>query len=197
VRVVLAAFSAMAALLSAIPAQAQTAVQVPLFDGALVISGEVEVTESVVELDAVVVSFWRPVLFGTSERPIGGRMDCRLGGVCEAYSDALFDIEQRYMDSRERREQSGLNDNRERDYAEEGPVRRLLVTGIAHQPVRRYVLTYIALREGDALYEVRMNCEFKYLHSPPSDTVFAAVMLQYVDLAIPVAGTASNLQSNG
>ncbi len=141
--------------------------------------------ESTSEPDAAVMSFWRPVLFGTPEKPIGGRMDCRLGGVREDYSDALFDIEARYEDSEDRREASGLHDGHV--YLVQGDkVRRLEISGRANNPHRHYVLTYLAMRDGAALYDIRLNCEFKHLQDP-GDTDYAAIMRQYVDLAIPVA----------
>lgn len=174
------------AFIVASPAAAQT-VQLPLFDDILVLHGEFGVLSDERSVDSANVEVWRPITFGTPERPIGGRMDCRLGGVRQLYSDALFDIEQRYKDSRDRREAAGLNDDREREFVEQGPIRRLQVTGIAHQPTRRYVLTYLALQDGSTLYDLRLNCEFKYLQSPPSDTNYAAIMQHYIDIAVPVA----------
>ena len=169
-----------------IPAAAQT-VQLPLFDDILVLHGEFGVLSDERSVDSANVEVWRPITFGTPERPIGGRMDCRLGGVRQVYTDALFDIEQRYKDSRDRREAAGLNDDKAREFVEQGPIRRLQVTGIAHQPTRRYVLTYLALQDGSTLYDLRLNCEFTYLQSPPRDTNYAAIMQHYIDIAVPVA----------
>lgn len=183
------------AVMVSFPAAAQTAVQVPLFDGALVMRGEVAVTESNVEPEASVLSFWRPVLFGTAERPIGGRMDCRLGGVREAYSDALFDVEARYEDNQSRRLNNGLNDDSVEFEANEA-VARLEIVGRANGPHRHYVLTYLALRDGGSLYDIRLNCEFKHLQDP-GDVDYAAIMHQFVDLAVPATSPAPSSDQNG
>lgn len=178
-------FLSLCACALATPAAAQEAVQLPLFDGALILRGEVGVTEDVREPDGAVLGFWRPILFGEPSKPIGGRMDCRLGGVREDYSNALFDIESRYEASREDRERAGLDDE-DTDYVEQDNIRRLEITGRANDPHRHYVLTYLALRDGRHLYDIRLNCEFKHLQDPGRDTDYAAIMHQYVDLAVPV-----------
>lgn len=172
-------------IVTAAPAAAQDVVRLPLFDGALIMRGEVGVTEDLREPDGAVLGFWRPVLFGPADKPIGGRMDCRLGGLREDYSDALFDIESRYEASRDERERSGLDDE-DTDYVEQGDIRRLEITGHANDPHRHYVLTYLAMRDGRHLYDIRLDCEFKHLEDPGRNTDYAAIMHNYVDLAVPV-----------
>ena len=169
----------------ATPAAAQERVQLPLFDGALVLAGEVGVLSDERSATSADVTVWRPVLFGTPERPVGGRMDCRLGGVVRPYSEALFDLEQRYRDSRDRRRAAGLED-RETGFVEQGPVRRLEITGTRTDPWRHYVLTMLALHDGATLYDIRLNCEFRYLERPPRDTDYAAIMRAYLDIAVPL-----------
>ena len=178
-------FLLFACALLATPAAAQSsAVQLPLFDGALVLHGEVGILADARTDTSADIEVWRPVLFGTPERPIGGRMDCRLGGVTRVYSEALFDIEQRYRDTLDRRKAAGLND-RETAFTETGAIRRLEVTGTQRQPTRHYVLTWLALRGETTLYDIRLNCEFTYLERPGRDTDFAAIMRSHIDLAVP------------
>lgn len=165
--------------------------QLPLFDGALVLQAEAGVRQDVREADGALVEFWRPIVFGDGSRPIGGRMDCRLGGVRQDYSNALFDIRRRYRDSRNVRQASGLNDGSD-DYVEQGNIRRLEVVGSANTPHRHYVLTFLAMHAGDYLYDIRMNCEFRHLQDPGGKTDYAAIMRDYVDIAVPALSPAAS-----
>ena len=173
-------------------AAAQDAIQLPLFDGALVLQADAGVRQDIREPDGALIEFWRPVTFGPADKPIGGRMDCKLGGIRQDYSDALFDIRQRYRDSREDRNTSGLKDE-DSDYSEagegEGTIRRLEVTGRAGKPHRHFVLTYLVMRDGAYLYDIRLNCEFRHLQDPGWRTDYAAIMRRYVDIAVPLPPT--------
>jgi len=164
-------------------ASAQQAVQLPLFEGALLLRGEVGVTRDERSADQVSMSFWRPVLFGPADRPIGGRMDCELAGVTEPFSEELFDVEARYEASLPRRKKAGLRDETV-NAGGAGIIRNLEVTGSANKPHRHFVLTYLAMRAGPTLYDLRMNCEFKHFQNP-GDTDYAAIMHRYVDIAVP------------
>lgn len=184
-------------LLAAPPAIAQDAIQVPLFDGVLVLRGEVGLQDYVPDPEGTIATFWRPVLFGTSERPIGGRMDCRLGGVRQEDSDELFDVRARYEENRSRRLNAGLLDEDDPLYEGNDEIARLEVTGRANDPHRHYVLTYLAMRAPPYLYDIRLNCEFKHLNDP-GDVDYAAIMHQFVDIAVPLAAPPStNFQPNG
>lgn len=180
----------LAAALGIVPdVQAEDAVKLPLFDGALVLTADAGLRQDIREADGALIDFWRPVTFGPAEKPIGGRMDCKLGGVRQDNTDALFDIRRRYRDSREDRERSGLDDE-DSDYGEsgagEGAIRRLEITGHAGNPHRHYVLTYLVMRDGPNLYDIRLNCEFRHLHNPGQRTDYAAIMRRYVDIAVPL-----------
>ena len=177
---------ALCILVASAPLAAQERVILPLFAGEIALTGEVALLEDARTDNSAALHVWRPVLFGTPERPIGGRMDCRLGGVKRAFSDELFNLQQRYRDSREQRRAAGITDEDSR-FSETGPVRRLEVTGRAGQPHYHFVLTYLALRDGEMLYDIRLNCEFRHLHAPRGEPDYAAMMRQYVDLAVPIA----------
>ncbi len=181
-------------LLSATPAAAQSAVQVPLFDGALVLRGEVGVTSETLTSDRADLSFWRPVQYGPLDKPIGGRMDCRLAGAVQPYTDAAFDVEALYEARKPSRERAGQKDEGT-DLLDQPNIRRLEVTGRANDPHRHYVLTYLALRDGARLYDIRMNCDFLHLQDPGKNTDYAAIMHRYLDLAVPVALGASQITS--
>jgi hypothetical protein len=176
------------AALAHTPAEAEDAIQFPLFDGALILTAEGGIRQDVRAPDGALLDFWRPVTFGPEHKPIGGRMDCKLAGVRQDYSDALFDIRERYRESRPARELSGLEDEGD-DYADNGTVRRLEVTGRAAEPHRHYVLTFLAYRADPYLYDIRLNCEFRHLDEPGRRTDYAAIMRQYVDIAAPLTDT--------
>lgn len=184
-------------LLTATTSSAKELTQLPLFDGALVLRGEVAVLEDKRTPTSAEIKVWRPILFGTPEKPIGGRMDCNVGALRQVYSDPLFDIRQRYKDSREQREAAGLRDFRNPVFAEEGPVRRLEITGRASNPVRHYVLTYVAIRDGEGMYDIRINCNFRAHHAPDSSTDFPALQRRYLDLGVPIALPAQQSQTEG
>ena len=177
-----------AILFSPSSAPAQTATQLPLFDGALVLTTDAGLRQDLREPDGALLDFWRPVTFGPGDKPIGGRMDCKLAGVRQDYSDALFDVRQRYRDTRGEREQSGLEDDSD-EYTASDTVRRLEVTGHSGDPHRHYVLTFLAVRAEPYLYDIRLNCEFRHLGEPPRRTDYAAMMRAHVDIAAPMADT--------
>ena len=181
-------------LSAATPAAAQSAVQVPLFDGALVLRGEVGVTADTRSADSADLSFWRPIQYGSPAKPIGGRMDCRLAGAVQPFSDAAFNVQALYQARKPACERAGQKDDGT-DFLEQPNIRRLEVTGRALEPHRHYVLTYLALRDGARLYDIRMNCDFLHLQDPGSKTDYAAIMHQYLDLAVPVALGASQITS--
>ena len=172
----------------------QSTKQLPLFDGALILTTDAGIRQDVRESDGALLDFWRPVTFDPSTRPIGGRMDCKLGGVREDYSEALFDIRQRYKDERAARRKGGLEDGHE-SYSESGNIRRLEVTGRAADPDRGYVLTYLAMRTDDELYDLRLNCEFRYLQDPGSQTDYAPIMHAHVDIGVPAASPLATPQT--
>lgn len=167
-------------------APAQLATQIPLFDGALVLTTDGGLRQDVREADGALLDFWRPVTFGPADKPIGGRMDCRMAGVRQNYTESLFDIRQRYRATREERERSGLEDDSD-NYSESDTIRRLEVIGHASEPHRHYVLTFLAVRAEPYLYDVRLNCEFRHLGEPPRSTDYAAIMRAHVDIAVPMA----------
>ncbi|MEE4539396.1 MAG: carbamoyl-phosphate synthase large subunit [Erythrobacter sp.] len=125
---------------------------------------------------APVLAFWRPVLFGDDpERPHAGRMDCRIVAAEEPFSDAAFDPDAKHDRLTETRERQGFDDRKRlRDYGEH--VRRLDVIGRQRQPFRNYVLSYILVRDGDRLIDVRRNCTF--IHG---STTSNPDVLPYVD----------------
>ena len=206
--------------MAGVAASAQSTTQLPLFDGALLLSVEGGIRQDVRADDGALVEFWRPVTFGPADAPIGGRMDCRLAGAREDYSDALFDVRRRYKDERRTRRKSGMRDDRT-TFSETGSVRRLEVTGhtdagaaqdaqprvwqrySANTPEaeplaeghRHYVLTYLAMRADPYLYDIRLNCEFRHLEEPDGKTDYAAIMHRYVDIGVPIAEPNSDAET--
>lgn len=109
-----------------------------------------------------VVAFWRPVLFNEdSRKPIGGRMDCRTVAAVEPFSEAAFDPDARHDSAREARAQQGFVDmDRLRDIGE--TVKQVDIVGRRANPRQHYVLSYIMVRDGDRLIDIRRNCTFIY-----------------------------------
>ena len=109
-----------------------------------------------------VLAFWRPVLFKEdSRRPIAGRMDCRVVAAEELYSDAAFDPDAKHDAARDARERQGFVDmKRLRDIGD--TVKQLDVVGRRANPRQHYVLSYIMVRDGSRLIDIRRNCSFIY-----------------------------------
>jgi hypothetical protein len=107
-----------------------------------------------------VVAFWRPVLFNEdSRKPVAGRMDCRTVAAEEPYTAAAFDPGARHDSVREARAQQGYVDmDRLRDIGE--TVKQVDIVGRRANPRQHYVLSYIMVRDGDRLIDIRRNCTF-------------------------------------
>jgi len=127
-----------------------------LLDGRVVFQGEGPVEQ---DGDAA-LRFWRPVQFGDPAKPVAGRMDCEVSAASATYSDFAFDLDARYASEKDQRERRRLSDDFTlRDYAENK--RRLDVVGHRFEPRHEhYVLSLVAERVGDTLYDIRMNCIF-------------------------------------
>ena len=109
-----------------------------------------------------VLVFWRPVLFREdSRRPVAGRMDCRIVAADGFFSEEDFDPDARHAAVAEVREEQGFRDqDRLRDIGE--TVRQLDVVGRRPAQREHYVLSYILVRDGDRLIDIRRNCTFIY-----------------------------------
>jgi len=124
--------------------------------------GDGSVTLEAGEGGVPVLAFWRPVLFREdSDRPVAGRMDCKVAATHAPYTEDSFDPEARHEAvAKSRREQGFYDRKRLRDYGEH--VRRLDVVGRRHNPSRPYVLTYMVVRDGARLIDIRRNCTFAH-----------------------------------
>ena len=126
--------------------------------------GDGSVTLQAGESGLPVLSFWRPVLFKEdSMRPIAGRMDCRVVAADGFYSDEAFDADARHDAVAEVRENQGfLDSDRLRDYSD--TVKKLDVLGrrikTDDRPSQMFVLTYLLVRDGERLIDIRRNCTF-------------------------------------
>ncbi|SDR90748.1 hypothetical protein SAMN04515621_0608 [Erythrobacter sp. HL-111] len=122
--------------------------------------GDGSVTVRQDETGLPVVAFWRPVLFREDTgRPVAGRMDCLVAATETPFAEADFDPDARHAAVAERRSAQGFEDRESlRDYGDD--VRRLDIVGRQRQPLRYYVLSYILVRDGDRLVDVRRNCTF-------------------------------------
>ncbi len=109
-----------------------------------------------------VLSFWRPVLFKEdSKRPVAGRMDCKVVASDGAFTEADFDPETRHTAIAEARVAQGYKDmDRLRDNSD--TVRQLDIVGRRANPRQHYVLSYILVRDGARLIDIRRNCTFVY-----------------------------------
>jgi hypothetical protein len=109
-----------------------------------------------------VLSYWRPILFREdTDRPVAGRMDCKVVGLEESFSKDAFDPDARHASVAETRERQGFKDmDRLRDIGD--AVRQLDVVGRRANPRSHYVLSYILVRDGDRLVDIRRNCTFVY-----------------------------------
>ena len=109
-----------------------------------------------------IIAFWRPVLFKEdTDKPVAGRMDCKVVATDQPFSEADFDPDARHAAIADARERQGFkDDDRLRDMGEH--VRQLDVVGRRRDQRQQYVLSYILVRDGDRLIDVRRNCTFIY-----------------------------------
>lgn len=132
--------------------------------GGVAFQGDGSVTLEQGESGLPVLAFWRPVLFKEeSKRPIAGRMDCKVVAADGLYSDADFDPDARHEAVAETRERQGfLDQDKLRDYSD--TVRQLDIVGrrIAadDRPSQMFVLTYLMVRDGERMIDIRRNCTF-------------------------------------
>ncbi|MEM8725987.1 MAG: carbamoyl-phosphate synthase large subunit [Pseudomonadota bacterium] len=107
-----------------------------------------------------VLVFWRPILFKeNSRKPVAGRMDCRVVASDGLYSEAEFDPDAKHAAVAETRERQGYVDmKRLRDMSD--TVKQLDVVGRRANPRSHYVLSYIMVRDGERLIDIRRNCTF-------------------------------------
>lgn len=107
-----------------------------------------------------VLSFWRPILFKEDSRyPVAGRMDCKIVASDGFFIEEEFDPAIKHDLVAEDREAQGFKDRtRLRDYSDH--VRQLDVVGSRSRPLRYYVLSYVMVRDGNRLIDIRRNCTF-------------------------------------
>lgn len=107
-----------------------------------------------------VLSFWRPILFREdTRRPYAGRMDCRVVAADGAFSEAEFDPDAKHDALKDTRESQGfIDEDVLRDIGD--TVRQIDVVGRRNAPHQHYVLSYILVRDGDRLIDIRRNCTF-------------------------------------
>lgn len=109
-----------------------------------------------------VIAFWRPVLFREdTDRPVAGRMDCKVVAADTPYSEDEFNPDAKHDAIAAAREAQGWRDmERLRDISE--TVRQLDVVGRRANPRQHYVLSYILVRDGARMIDIRRNCTFAY-----------------------------------
>lgn len=109
-----------------------------------------------------IVAFWRPILFKEdSRRPVAGRMDCRIVAAEVDFSDNQFDPVAVHGSVEEKRKEQGFIDTKQlRDFSD--TVRQLDVVGRRPKTRQRYVLSYIMVRDGRRMIDIRRNCTFVY-----------------------------------
>jgi hypothetical protein len=109
-----------------------------------------------------VLAFWRPILFKEdTDRPVAGRMDCRVVAADDGFTEDAFDPDALHESVAEARQAQGFRDmDRLRDYSD--TVRQLDVVGRRANPRSHYVLSYILVRDGERLIDIRRNCTFVY-----------------------------------
>ncbi len=122
-----------------------------------------------------VLSYWRPILFREdTDRPVAGRMDCKIVGLEEPFREEAFDPDARHASTIDARERQGFVDmDRLRDISEH--IRQLDVVGRRANPRSHYVLSYILVRDGERLVDIRRNCTFVY-----GDAISRPDVLPYV-----------------
>ncbi len=155
------------ALVAASSLSAQT--PVTEWPGAEIVEGVAFQGDGSVSLEAgasglPVLSFWRPVLFEEdTSRPVAGRMDCLVVAADGFYSEDAFDADAKHDAAAETRKSQGfLDKERLRDYSD--TVRQLDVVGrrisTDERPSQMFVLTYLLIRDGERLIDIRRNCTF-------------------------------------
>ena len=113
-------------------------------------------------LGVPVITFWRPILFNEdSKRPVAGRMDCRVVAIEGVFDEAAFDPNALHDAVAEPREAQGFRDM-ERLLDSSDTVRQLDVVGRRSNPRSHYVLSYILVRDGERMVDIRRNCTFIY-----------------------------------
>ncbi len=126
--------------------------------------GDGSVTLEAGESGLPVLAFWRPVLFEEdTRRPVAGRMDCKVVAVDGIFSEEDFDPDARHEAVADTRESQGfLDQDRLRDYSD--TLRQLDILGrrIADddRPSQMFVLTYLLVRDGERMIDIRRNCTF-------------------------------------
>ncbi|MEM7664584.1 MAG: carbamoyl-phosphate synthase large subunit [Pseudomonadota bacterium] len=107
-----------------------------------------------------VLAFWRPILFNeNSRKPIAGRMDCRVVASDGPFTQATFDPDAMHASVTETRERQGfIDEDVLRDNGEH--TKQLDVVGRRNAPHQHYVLSYIMVRDGERLIDIRRNCTF-------------------------------------
>ena len=108
------------------------------------------------------LAFWRPILYREeTRRPIAGRMECRVIASDGAFTEAGFDPAGLHESTREARQQQGYKDEDVlRDYSD--TIRQVDVVGRRNKPHQHYVLSYIMVRDGARLIDIRRNCTFAH-----------------------------------
>ena len=107
-----------------------------------------------------VLTFWRPVLHDEGTRyPVAGRMDCRVAATEGPFSDAAFDPAPKHAAAADSRKERGFIDT-DRKRTETDTIRQLDIIGRRNAPRSYYVLSYISLRDGARLIDIRRNCTF-------------------------------------
>ena len=109
-----------------------------------------------------IIAFWRPILFKEdTDKPVAGRMDCKVVATDQSFAEEDFDPDARHDSIAKARKRQGFVDmDRLRDIGDN--VRQLDVVGRRSKPRQHYVLSYILVRDGDRLIDIRRNCTFVY-----------------------------------
>ncbi len=107
-----------------------------------------------------VVAFWRPILFKeNSRKPVAGRMECRVVASDGLFDETEFDPEAKHEAVSASRARQGFVDMKKlRDTSD--TVKQLDIVGRRANPRSHYVLSYIMVRDGNRLIDIRRNCTF-------------------------------------
>lgn len=169
---------------SSLSAQAPPQQTAELIPG-VVFVGDGSVTRAETAQGLPIVSFWRPVLFGTDKRPIAGRMDCKLTAAIGPYSKAGFDLDAIVKEEQRSRRKAGERDtDKRRQWGDD--VRRIDLIGRTRHHDQDYVLTYLAVRTNAEIVDIRRQCRF--IHDKLSDKPdFLSYVNRYTALAISLA----------
>ena len=158
--------------------QRQTAELIP----GVVFVGDGSVTRTETAQGLPIVSFWRPVLFGTEKQPVAGRMDCKITAAIGPYSTAGFDLDTIVKEEQRSRRKAGERDtDRNRQWGDD--VRRIDLIGHTRDRAQDYVLTYLAVRTNAEIVDIRRQCRFVHdkLSGKPD---FLSYVHRYTALAI-------------